>query len=327
MAGRKDIADRAGVSKTTVTRVLAGNASVSEKTRDKVMRVIHELGYVYNEVAAGLAKRKCTAVIALLVPDMTNYYYLQMFNAMSRRAHECGYIISVFAITEENMYEVLDSVIANRVVCIINMGLTPISEEYVRKIENANIRMIHPGTGEDALNYRYDYAAYDEIADKLIGAGAKTFCFLFCMPERLNHDYRLKAIVQALTDRRVERVDIVYGDVPKESAVSAGYRHAKALIEQGKKYDALFCLNDMLAIGAMRALKEAGLRIPQDVSVIGHDNILLGEFESHSLTTIDINPEFEAKLYIDYVAGKLENKNVVGKCSLVLRESAAVQTE
>lgn len=322
MAGRKEIADKAGVSKTTVTRVLAGNASVSAKTHEKVMQVINELGYVYNEVAAGLAKRKCTAVIALLVPDMTNYYYLQMFNAMSRYAHECGYIISVFAINNDNMYEVLDNVIANRVVCIINMGLTPISEEYVRKIKNANISVIHPGTGEDAIEYVYDYGVVNEIIEKAVVSGAKRFCFLFCMPERLNHDQRLRTVLKSLEAHNAEKVDVVYGDVPEISAISAGYKHTKALIENGEKYDVLFCLNDMLAIGAMRALKEAGLRIPQDVSVIGHDNILLGEFESPSLTTIDTNIEYEAQVYIDFVAGRLQEKKIVNKCHMVVRESA-----
>ena len=98
MLSRKEIALRAGVSKTTVTRVLAGDETVLPENRKKIMQVVEDSGYTRNVLASNLAKNKRSTAVAMLVPDMTNYYYMQMFNEMVSCARKYGYTISIYSI-------------------------------------------------------------------------------------------------------------------------------------------------------------------------------------------------------------------------------------
>lgn len=109
-ASRKLIAERAGVSKTTVTRVLSGASSVSAKTRKKVMSVIDELGYTQNRLATNLSRNKNSNFVAMLVPDMTNYYYLEMFDRIVSMLEDLDYTISVYKVTKNNYSKMLDKI-------------------------------------------------------------------------------------------------------------------------------------------------------------------------------------------------------------------------
>lgn len=101
MLSRKEIALRAGVSKTTVTRVLAGDETVLPENRKKIMQVVEDSGYTRNVLASNLAKNKRSTAVAMLVPDMTNYYYMQMFNEMVSCARKYGYTISIYSISTD----------------------------------------------------------------------------------------------------------------------------------------------------------------------------------------------------------------------------------
>ena len=117
---RKSIAEMAGVSKTTVTRVLNGSTSVSEKTRERILSVIKECGYTQNKLAVNISSNKNCNFIAMLVPDMSNYYYLEMFNRMVTELEDYDYTISIYRVSRSNFSRVLDKVIQNRVSAIIN---------------------------------------------------------------------------------------------------------------------------------------------------------------------------------------------------------------
>jgi len=198
MLSRKEIALRAGVSKTTVTRVLAGDETVLPENRKKIMQVVEDSGYTRNVLASNLAKNKRSTAVAMLVPDMTNYYYMQMFNEMVSCARKYGYTISIYSISTDTLDEVVNEVVCNRVCGIVNLGLDSISEDSLKKVRAAGIKIIYPGWPEDEF-YQFNTDYEDGMAEAMAAlkeGGAKRVCFIFGTKRRLLQDGRLKAFLK-----------------------------------------------------------------------------------------------------------------------------------
>lgn len=307
MLSRKEIALRAGVSKTTVTRVLAGDETVLPENRKKIMQIVEDSGYTRNVLAANLAKNKRSTAVAMLVPDMTNYYYMQMFNEMVSCARKYGYTIMIYSISTDTLDEVVNEVVGNRVCGIVNLGLDSISEDSLKKVRAAGIRMIYPGWPEDEFyQFHTDYGkGMAEAMAALKEGGAEKVCFLFGTKQRLLQDGRLKAFLKYGKEFGffVSEEDIFFGEYTDRSALDEGYRSAKELFKDGIRYDAMFCLNDMMAYGAICGIRDCGFKVPQDVSVIGFDNTLLDRYMTPTLSTIGSSLRNEAEGYIQYIAG------------------------
>lgn len=312
--GRKLIAERAGVDKATVTRVLSGNASVSEKTRKKVMSVIEELGYTQNKSAINLSRNKNNNFIALLVPDMTNYYYLQMFDAMTKLLDGTDYTISVYRVTEQNMTHMFDKMLEYRVAAVINMLFYPVSSAYMKKFNYAGIKVIHPDIPNDPVRLKFDYApAIRKAFNSMREAGRDKFYFLCGMNDEYIVDKRIVCYLELLRGIGVTEPEktVLWGDYPRVSALQSGYDAIKQLHEKDSDFDALFCMTDMTAFGAIKAMRETGKEPGRDVSVVGFDNILLGEYSQPTLSTIDSFLEKEAKRYVDYIFERESDDSVI----------------
>lgn len=177
--GRKLIAERAGVSMRTVTRVLQGDKLVAEQTRLRVLEVVDELGYTRNKIAGNLSRNKNSNFVVVLVPDMSNYYYLEIFDYLTKFFEKYDYIVSICRINENNLFKTFDTMLENRVSVIINLGFFPINEEYLKKINSAKIKIIHPGVGTDPVPINIDYsAAMEEAFCSFLGRGLKKFKFV-----------------------------------------------------------------------------------------------------------------------------------------------------
>ena len=114
MITRKDVAELAGVSKTTVTRVLSGRGYVSDEKRKKVKDAVEKLNYIPNMIAKNL-NQKFSNIVAVLVEDLTNQYYLQIISAMNSEAMQAGMMVSMFSVNKNNINSVIEDLIANRV--------------------------------------------------------------------------------------------------------------------------------------------------------------------------------------------------------------------
>lgn len=146
MVTREEVAQRAGVSTMTVTRVVTGRGYVSDATRRKVRKVIDQLGYIPNKIASGLVSGKSNR-IAIVVPDLTNPYYLQVVGAMIEEAKRDDYVISVYKANEEELPQVLESLISNRVAGVVNYA-SEFPAKYVRHLEEIGARLIRTSYGE-----------------------------------------------------------------------------------------------------------------------------------------------------------------------------------
>ena len=321
---RKSVAEIAGVSKTTVTRVLNGSELVSEETRKKILDVIAELGYTPNKLAINVSSNKNSNFVAMLVPDMSNYYYLEMFNRMVTAFEDCDYTISIYLVNENNFSKILDKIIQNRLSTIINLAFTPFTEEYLKKAACANIKIIHPGINEDPVKINIDYsAAIRQAFDLMKARGVCNFKFLCGTDKRFLDDKRISSYISILKEcgEKTPEDTLIWGNYPDNPALAEGYEAIKKLTESGEKVEGLFCLNDMMALGAMKALREKGYKVGENVFVVGFDNISLGQFSVPALTTIDSFIDVEARQYAKYILGKGgKPKNIVS--SLITRNSA-----
>ncbi len=304
---RKSIAEMAGVSKTTVTRVLNGSESVSEKTREKILSVIAECGYTHNKIAVNISSNKNCDFIAMLVPDMSNYYYLEMFNRMVTELEDYDYTISIYRVNKSNFSKVLDKVIQNRVAAIINLAFEPMTEADLKKIRCANIKVVHPGLGEDPVKVKINYRpamekAFAEIKDKR----ADGLYFICGAGKSFSADNRIVTYLDLMEENGIENAKntIIWGDYPKISAMDAGYIAGAELIEKKGKIGGLFCMNDMMALGAIKALRDRGVKAGRDVKIIGFDNILLGQYSVPALSTVDSHIDLEARRYVNYILGE-----------------------
>ena len=309
---RKSIAEIAGVSKTTVTRVLNGSASVSEKTRQKILSVISECGYTHNKLAVNISSNKNCNFIAMLVPDMSNYYYLEMFNRMVTELEDYDYTISIYRVNKNNLANVLDKVIQNRVAAIINLAFEPMSEADLKKIRCANIKVIHPGIGDDPVKIKINYRpAMEKAFADLKENSADGLYFICGAGKSFAADKRLITYLDLMRENGFGPAEdtIIWGDYPKISAMDAGYIACSVLIDKKEKIGGLFCLNDMMALGAVKALRDRGIKAGKDVKVVGFDNILLGQYSVPELSTVDSNIDTEAKRYVDHILGETDKKS------------------
>ena len=305
MIGRKEIAKLAGVSTTTVTRVLSKSGSVSPETVERVYRVIRETGYTWNAIASNLSKNNLSNIIALLVPDMTNYYYMEMFDSMMRAAREYSMLISIYSISNMDGNKVVEEIVANRARGIVNMGLVPLTHECLKRVDSAGIRFVHSGLlDREDCDFHIDYgSAVDEAVRHLKETGCERIAFLFGMKQKLLHDEKIVCYRKALEKYGYGEENIFLGNYPNVSASEFGYEQTRKLYSDDTPYDALFCLNDMMAVGVIRALHDCGKKIPQDVSVIGFDDIHLGKYIKPSVSTLSGDIDEEARAYVQYCMG------------------------
>ena len=153
MITRKDVAELAGVSKTTVTRVLSGRGYVSEENRKKVKAAVEKLNYIPNMIAKNL-NQKFSNIVAVLVEDLTNQYYLQIISAMNSEAMRAGMMVSLFSVNKNNINSVIENLIANRVRGIVNLALYTCDKRYIDILKNLGIFLINiEGGNALILNY------------------------------------------------------------------------------------------------------------------------------------------------------------------------------
>ena len=322
MVTKEDVAQAAGVSTATVTRVLYGKGYVSEKARRKVMEAVAELKYHPNKVASNLAKKRSN-VIGVLVEDLMNSYYTQIVEAMAVRANELDSIVSLFVVKNKAMQLVLDDLIGNRVCGVVNLAMFTCDEEHLKQLHDVGIR-VYNFTDEDSRFVKVDYRpGMDQALALLKSKGHRNVAFVAGLEETLSKkDSRVKRFLERRGELGFSEDDrlIRYADYPKEKAHKVGYDMTISLIEEGVPFDALFCLTDMMAMGAIKALTDRGLRVPQDVSLIGCDNLEFTVYIAPALTTIHVDKELHGRAYVDSILG-LETGEVVIPSSLVVRES------
>lgn len=331
-----EVAKRAGVSRTTVSFVLndVRSMGISEETRQKVLQAASELGYEPHAAARILAGGS-TGTIAVVIPRSDHLhvdaYLPRLLSIINDCCHLHGYKVLLEAADDQfkDPGAFMNLVKGKRIDGLIVVNMRSVECEYVRQLAKQGFPVVVAGNGRESFYSRYtaedDTVTSRRVTQHLIDLGHRRIAHLAFAPREfeavtLRHAGYRKALEESgiTPDPNL----VAYADISARS----GYEAMKQLLERQRDFTALFAGNDTVAFGAMKALKEAGLRIPQDVAVAGYDDIPLAEFASPPLTTLRIDPETQAREGVDMLLAQMNGETyqrleVPYDTSLIIRES------
>jgi DNA-binding LacI/PurR family transcriptional regulator len=280
-----DVARAAGVSQSAVSRCFAPGASISPKTRERVLRFASELGYRPNALAQGLISRR-TNLVAVLISSLTNLYYPEVLAELTKRLTARDMRVLLFALdSESGVDEALDQVFRHSVdgaICAARL-----SDKQVRMFADHRVPLVlynRTATSAPAASVSCDSAAGEQdLVERLLAAGHRRFAIIAGPEDSSVGEDRRIAALDRLGRAGLADVPVVRGDFSYDS----GARGVRRLMEGGARFDALVCVSDLMAIGAIDACREAfGLRTPQDISVVGFDGSGPASWASYRVTSI-----------------------------------------
>jgi LacI family transcriptional regulator len=325
-----DVAERAGVSQATVSQVLNSTSAISvpEETRQRILAVVQELGYVPNLSARSLRTQK-TYTIAVIIPDITNPFYPLFLRGMQDITEENDYNLIAYNSdgSPEKEARCLEGVKRNQVDGLI-ASLFKNHEELLLDLD-VPVVLLGPKPAEP---YPHDVVWLDnilaarQIVEHLIKRGNPRLAMLAGIVGTPPHQNRYIGYCQALEEHHIPLDEnlVIYGDFTENS----GYIAMKTLLQRTSAPLSIFAVNDLMAMGAMVALRELGLRIPQDVAMAAFDDIPAAKLTDPPLTTVNQHQEnmgrMAAKMLFEQIQGKApqEGRFVEMPFELVIRESA-----
>ncbi|NVM99136.1 LacI family DNA-binding transcriptional regulator [Arthrobacter sp. SDTb3-6] len=322
----EDVAERAGVSHQTVSRVLNQSPNVSEKTREKVNRAIAELGYRRNTAARSLVTRR-SQTIGLLASEMSEYGPSNTLLAVQQAARDAGYYVSIAGIRE-----VTPATIADALARFLDQGV----DGLVVQVPHAGIlETLHEldlGVPVVAIGAAGMNGCSGAMVDQEAGARSAVQHLVDLGHSRIAHlagpDGWIDSIARVagwhgvLSAAGLPDGPLMAGDWTAASGYSAGLELAK-----DRTVTAVFAGNDQMALGLLRALAEAGVRVPGDVSVVGFDDLPEGAYLVPPLTTVRQGFEELGRRCIDALLARIVDgegaRTEVVAPVLVVRDSTA----
>jgi DNA-binding LacI/PurR family transcriptional regulator len=286
--GLKDIAQHLGLSKATVSYILSGSAgakSIPEKTKQRVLNAARELNYRPNFVARSLQSQR-TYAIGVLVPEFSDGYSALVLNGIEERLRENGYLclVTSHGRKPEALEQYPQMLFDRRVEGLIAVD-TPYSQNLPLPIVSVSGHDRVPGVTYVVLNHEM---AADLAFQHLVAFGHKRIAFIRGQSFTADATARWNSIKVAARKWKIDIDPTLVAQLDENSpSPLVGYRAAAKIIANASEpFTALFAFNDVSAIGAIKALHEAGLQVPRDVSLIGFDDIMAAAFQSPALTTI-----------------------------------------
>jgi LacI family transcriptional regulator len=323
----KDVAKRARVSSATVSRVLNNTTVVRNATRMRVMKAVEELNYHPNLHARTLAGGK-SRTLGMIASNLENPFFFDIFQTLENDAHAHGYEV-VVANTDYRSEQLLASVrmMLERRVAGLAVIVSETTSELTRELAASKIPVVfydaatpHPDIFNIHTNYR---RGMERVVDYLHSLGHCRLAFIGHHSTLGPTGEREKVFIETVS-RFTSSSE--WRTVANLDGLEGGRHAARELLESGFRPTAIVCVNDFMAIGVLRELRDRGLRVPQDVSVTGFDNIKLSEFSFPRLTTVHIPRErighFVFERLVPDSARKPVGREILLDPEFVLRESA-----
>src|SRR5262245_54040084 len=334
-----DIAARAEVTPMTVSRVMNGKGYVHVDTRERVLQVARAMNYRRNGLARGL-KRQRTETIGLVIGDIANPFAAELSRAVREVLEQRGYslFICVSEHTSAEDVRAFDALADHRADGII--VATRASETANNKLQE----LIGSGMpvsliGRGCCNARVDLVTADHLQGgydatlHLLELGHQRIGFVGVAPSQTTRLRRFQGYLKALSERGLqidEKLIVGHGSsdqMPGYSTEEMGYEGMTKLLALPSRPTAVFARNDFTAIGALNAIKRAGLRIPEDIAVVGYDDIPMASHVSPALTTVRQPTHEQGRLAAELLLQRIEDDSERPRaeraflCELVIRES------
>lgn len=330
----KDVAREANVSIATVSRVINGKDKVKKETREKIQRAIEKLNYVPDQAARTMINKK-TKTIGMFVPLLSNEYWAELAETIQRKLLAKGYtlILSTYNTEGQSAYSCLDTFLERRVDGLILANLLFIDikedEKYINMFNEQGIPLVSFSPYRNITSICGDSTASSmEAVEHLIRLGHQKIAYIgtiSCTIER-ELGYRNALMLNHL---EIDESIIISG---RQNYVhyfaQYGYQCAKQLVMDNREFTAVFCANDLIAIGAIKAFDEMGLGVPDDKAVVGFDDIGMASLYRPALTTVKQPIDDMANAAIQVLLEQIENpdkydpqKKITFPMQLIVRES------
>ncbi len=325
----KDVAKAANMSVTQVSRALNGHDDVSEATKNRISKLANELGYVKNMTAKKLAMQ-VSSEIALVLKGFEDDSNLVEYNSV----YPILYGVNKFATTidHEVVVHIMQDNIKSYVNYFRNKGINKAvlfgfqyDDPRLKGLVESSIDCVFidiPITGEHngcIIVNNTQYAA--QAVEALIHSGKKQIALINGTPHAVVSIEREAGYKIALAKERLEPTAIACANFNKKEA----YEVTLKMMEENPEIDAIFCASDYMALGCMEALDILGKKIPEDIAVIGYDNIPVSAYTRPSLSTVaqdDYQKGYQAaKLLYEMANKETENRTITLNCNVIMRES------
>jgi len=319
-----DIAYAAGVSQSTVSRALCDSPLVNAETREKIKKIAKDLNYEVDKNASNLRKQKSKTLALLLFEDPTsdnssiNPFFISMLGSITKATSSAGYDLLVsFQNLSDDWHAVYED--SNKADGLILLGYGNYTdyEHKLSQLEKQNTHFLrwgapdknHPNISIGSDNFKGGLM----ITQHLLSIGYRHFAFIGDVganaPElKARYEGCLKALKDAkLSEAMMQHVDAI-------STESDGYSAALQILDEYnevKKPYAIICASDLMAIGALRAINDRGMRVPDDIAVVGYDNLPASSFSTPAITTVQQNTVLAGQLLVDNLLKLINDEPVV----------------
>lgn len=329
MASIKDVARHANVSISTVSHVVNRTRFVSDKARQDVEAAIRALGYVPSAVARSL-KSNTTRTLGMLIPNCSNPYFAEIVRSVEDHCFASGYTLILCNTDDEPLRQgVYLKVLAEKRVdglIIISTGEDSDLQDLLQGLTTPTVLLdrevthVHCDLVETA-----NVQGGQMATEHLVALGHQRIACIGGPAELSPSAQRIQGWRNALAAAALEAKDLLWHS---DFSSQGGFNAMQEILQSGHQPSAVFVCNDLMGIGALSAAHEAGLRIPQDLSVIGFDDIELARFTSPPLTTIVQPKQRIGRLAVDMLleriqGGRLDTKQVLLQPELIVRASTA----
>ncbi|KPJ87632.1 MAG: hypothetical protein AMS17_08010 [Spirochaetes bacterium DG_61] len=335
MATISDVAKKAGVSEATVSRVLNNTAIVNKETRKRVLNAINELNYTPSFLAKGM-RRKKTNTFGIVIPDFRNLYYSELLKAIEdeARVHEYIAIICTGEMNAERERAYIDYLLGRQVeglmlCCYVNIME---NKSFIQKVaQRVPIIVMDQPSGNLPVSAAYadGYKGFKVLLSYLIKKGHRDIGMIRSLHRYPCSESRFIGYVDTLKENGIS----VDPNLIEESEFTAasGYDAAKKLLAKSKP-TAIVGVNDLIASGALKYVREKGFSVPDDIAIAGFDNIALSSLVSPQLTTMNISVEEIAYEAINQLIKKIRNprarnRDIVIETELIIRQSTEKVTK
>jgi LacI family transcriptional regulator len=320
----RDVARAADVSVATVSRTLNGIDNVAWITRDRILKVVDELDYVPHSGARALSTRR-TDTIGVLLPDLHGEYFSELIRGIDLAARSRGlHLLLSSSHGDADEAAAALRAMRSRVDSIIVMLPGAGGELISSRKGTAPMVFLGSGGNRDHPSFEIDnFAGAFAITQHLLGTGRTRVAFVAGPADNSEASERLRGY-RAAIEAAGGSEQIVAGDFSEQSGRDAAQRFIGS-----DRPNAIFCANDMMAVGCLDALRDAGVRVPEDIALAGFDDIPIARYVSPSLTTAAV-PIAEIgrqalECCVDLIAGRPTDRRHVFQPTLAIRQSTESQ--
>ncbi|NLC97372.1 MAG: LacI family transcriptional regulator [Erysipelotrichaceae bacterium] len=316
MATIKDIAKMLDLGVSTVSMALNNNPKINKNTRELVINTANEIGYIKSGIAVDLQKQK-TNVILVVITDASRSYFSKFLSVVQREVAKYGYDLLIA--TLENSSKTAERYISEHRVDGVIIYTNLIGEDFLRKYAHKDFPICVVGHYVEGDNIYCTFPVKEptlgiSATNYLIAKGHRNIAFVKASSSTLGTPRRLNGYKKVLLSNNIPIDESLIYDA-KDSTFEAGYNVTKKIIKDIDKIDAIYYSNDDIAIGGLKALKDANIDVPNDISIIGNNNLPESSLVTPSLTTVASNIEIDTKNIVKILI-KAINKEPIDKKAL-----------